>query len=149
MRLANKKSGQGPGEDWRRENDFSDWLVTETDLSFFAAELGIERENPRRECTPRDFPCDIVGNVVGNGAHKAEIEAAIGAPLFWKNNEGENSAKILLEAKIDSRQENNMPQVKEWFYKKAFNFYQVFRPRIWSLQEPIPQANDAGEVALK
>ncbi len=59
---------------WKRENDFSDWLVTEEGVSPLAEELGIELENLTREFRPDDFPCDMVWNRLGDDSHIVFIE---------------------------------------------------------------------------
>lgn len=59
---------------WRRESDFSDWLASEDGIEFIAEELGIEIEDPKRESRPGTFPCDIVGNLVGDSDHAVVIE---------------------------------------------------------------------------
>ena len=63
---------------WKKENDFSDWLVTEEGVSLLAEELGIELENLTRESRPGDFPCDIVGNRLGDESHIVVIENQYG-----------------------------------------------------------------------
>lgn len=39
---------------WKKENDFSDWLVTEDGAALLAEELGLEIENLTRESRPGD-----------------------------------------------------------------------------------------------
>lgn len=63
---------------WKRETDFSDWLVSDDGVAFLAEELGIEIENPTRESRPGDFPCDIVANLLGDENHKIVIENQYG-----------------------------------------------------------------------
>lgn len=63
---------------WRREPDFSDWLVTEDGASLLAEELGLEIENLHRESRPGDFPCDISGNLLGDENHIVVIENQYG-----------------------------------------------------------------------
>jgi hypothetical protein len=63
---------------WKKENDFSDWLVTEDGVALLADELGIEIENLTRECRPGDYPCDIVGNLLGDENHVVVIENQYG-----------------------------------------------------------------------
>lgn len=63
---------------WRRETDFSDWLVTEDGLAVIAQDIGIEIEEPRRECRPGDFPCDIVAHLLGDENHHVVIENQFG-----------------------------------------------------------------------
>ena len=63
---------------WPKETDFSDWLVTEDGLELVADDIGIQVEDPQRECRPGDFPCDIVGHVLGDEDHKVVIENQFG-----------------------------------------------------------------------
>lgn len=63
---------------WQRETDFSDWLVTPDGINFLSEELGIEIENLVRESRAGDFPCDVVGNLLGDESHKVVIENQYG-----------------------------------------------------------------------
>ncbi|HEY3782759.1 MAG TPA: DUF4268 domain-containing protein [Fimbriimonadaceae bacterium] len=63
---------------WPKEPQFSDWLITDPGLDLLATDLGIQIENTRRECRPGDFPCDIVGNVLGDENHVVVIENQYG-----------------------------------------------------------------------
>ncbi|MFZ4508945.1 MAG: DUF4268 domain-containing protein [Fimbriimonas sp.] len=63
---------------WKRETDFSDWLVTEEGVALLAEEIGIEIENLSRESRPGDFPCDIAGNRLGHPDHIVVIENQYG-----------------------------------------------------------------------
>jgi hypothetical protein len=63
---------------WPKENQFSDWLISQEGYEFLAEELGIELENLRRESRPGDFPCDIVGNLLGDEHHIVVIENQYG-----------------------------------------------------------------------
>lgn len=63
---------------WRRENDFSDWLVSEDGLKFLKDELDIDLENVRREERGSNFPCDIVGDFAGEEHHVVVIENQFG-----------------------------------------------------------------------
>lgn len=63
---------------WKRETDFSDWLVTEDGVAFLAEELGIEIEDLRRESRPGDYPCDLLGNLLGDENHIVVIENQYG-----------------------------------------------------------------------
>lgn len=65
-------------EVWPKETDFSDWLITEDGLALIAEDVGIEVEEPRRECAPGDFPCDIVGHTLGDESHVIVIENQFG-----------------------------------------------------------------------
>jgi hypothetical protein len=51
---------------WKKENEFSEWLVTGVRVALLAEELGIKVENLTRESRSADYPSDIVGNQVGN-----------------------------------------------------------------------------------
>lgn len=63
---------------WPKETDFSDWLATEDGLALLAEDIGIEIEEPKRECRPGDFPCDVVGRKVGDENHVVVIENQFG-----------------------------------------------------------------------
>lgn len=63
---------------WKKENDFSDWLTTDDGIALLADELGIEVENLQREVRGVDYPCDIVGNILGDEHHKIVIENQYG-----------------------------------------------------------------------
>lgn len=65
-------------EIWPKETDFSDWLVTDDGLSLIAEDIGIEVEDAQRECRPGDFPCDVVGHLLGDEGHKVVIENQFG-----------------------------------------------------------------------
>lgn len=78
MQIARRQRVTNLREIWPRETDFSDWLVTEDGLALIAEDIGIEVEDPTRECRPGDFPCDIVGHVLGDDDHKVVIENQFG-----------------------------------------------------------------------
>lgn len=59
---------------WRKETEFSNWLVSDDGIELIAQDLGVQIENPRRESRPGDFPCDIVGHMLGNEEHIVVIE---------------------------------------------------------------------------
>lgn len=63
---------------WRRESEFSDWLATDEGIAFIGEELGLEIENLVRESRPGDYPCDIVGNLLGDENHVVVIENQYG-----------------------------------------------------------------------
>lgn len=63
---------------WKKETDFSDWLVTEDGLTLLAQDLGIEIEEPRRECRLNEYPCDIVANRLEDEEHIVVIENQFG-----------------------------------------------------------------------
>ena len=61
-------------EVWAKETDFSDWLASPMGLELIASDIGVEIENARRECSPGDFRCDIVGHQLGDENHAIVIE---------------------------------------------------------------------------
>lgn len=63
---------------WPKENDLSDWLVTDEGLSLIAEDIGVQVEEPQQECHPGDFRCDIVGHVLGEPGHVIVIENQFG-----------------------------------------------------------------------
>lgn len=63
---------------WPKENDLSDWLVTDEGLSLIAEDIGVQVEEPQRECHPGDFRCDIVGQALGEPGHVVVIENQFG-----------------------------------------------------------------------
>jgi len=77
---------------WPKEADFSDWLIRQDGLELLANDLEIQIENPVREAKAANFPCDIVGNLVGDEKHKVAIENQ-----FGKTNH-DHLAKILTYA---------------------------------------------------
>jgi hypothetical protein len=78
MKISKRTSIANLRSIWPKETDFSDWLVTEDGLELIASDMGIQVENPQRECRPGDFPCDIVGHVLGDENHKVVIENQFG-----------------------------------------------------------------------
>lgn len=78
MLIGRRERFQNIRQVWQREIDFSDWLVTEDGMSFLSEELEIELENLTRESRPGNFPCDIVGNVLGDEDHIVVIENQYG-----------------------------------------------------------------------
>lgn len=65
-------------EIWPLETDFSDWLVSDGGIAMIAEDIGVTIENPRRECRPGDFPCDIVAQLQGDEDHVVIIENQYG-----------------------------------------------------------------------
>ena len=63
---------------WPKENEFSDWLITPDGLELLANDLELQIENPIREAKAANFPCDIVGNLVGDEKHIVAIENQFG-----------------------------------------------------------------------
>lgn len=78
MIIGKRERVQDVRQVWKRETDFSDWLVTEDGVTLLAEELGIEIENLNRESRPGDYPCDIVGNLLGDENHIVVIENQYG-----------------------------------------------------------------------
>ncbi len=78
LQIGKRERVQDVRSVWRRENDFSDWLITEDGIALLSEELGIEIENLTRESRPGDFPCDIVGNLLGDENHIIVIENQYG-----------------------------------------------------------------------
>lgn len=77
MRIS-KRQQVSLREVWPLETSFSDWLVSEAGLSLIAEDIGIEVEDPRRECRPGDFRCDVVGHALGDESHVIVIENQYG-----------------------------------------------------------------------
>lgn len=63
---------------WPREIDFSDWLTSEAGLELLAESFSLEFENITRESRPGDYPCDLVGNLLGDEEHVVVIENQYG-----------------------------------------------------------------------
>ena len=63
---------------WDVEPRFSDWLASEEGLEVVARDLEVQIENARREVRPGDYPCDIVGNILGDENHVVIIENQFG-----------------------------------------------------------------------
>ena len=78
MLIGKRERVQDVRQVWKRETDFSDWLVTEEGVTLLAEELGIEIENLTRESRPGDYPCDVVGNLLGDENHIVVIENQYG-----------------------------------------------------------------------
>lgn len=78
MKIGKKVRVPDVRQVWKKENDFSDWLVTEDGVALLAEELGVEIENLTRESRPGDYPCDIVGNRLGDEIHVVVIENQYG-----------------------------------------------------------------------
>jgi hypothetical protein len=61
-------------EVWPLETGFSDWLASDEGLELIATDIGVEVENAKRESSPGDFRCDIVGRALGDENHVVVIE---------------------------------------------------------------------------
>jgi hypothetical protein len=78
IRIGKRERVQDIRQVWGKETDFSNWLVTDEGKAFLAEELDIEVENLTRESRPGDFPCDIVGHLLGDDNHIIVIENQYG-----------------------------------------------------------------------
>lgn len=78
MRIGKRQRVENLRVIWPRETDFSDWLVTDDGLALIAEDIGIEIEEPQRECRPGDYPCDIVGRKSGDENHIVVVENQFG-----------------------------------------------------------------------
>jgi hypothetical protein len=67
-------------------------------------------------------------------ADKEAIEMEIGGPLQWIPLPDKKSARILLETKIDPRQDSNRQAVSAWFRDKLVLMHKVFKDRVAALQ---------------
>jgi hypothetical protein len=63
---------------WPKKPDFSDWLSSDAGIELLAQDLGVEIENAPREAEGANFPCDIVGNLIGDEKHIIVIENQFG-----------------------------------------------------------------------
>lgn len=63
---------------WETEPRFSDWLISEEGLDSSARDLGFQVENAQREVRGSNYPCDIVGNILGDEDHVVIIENQFG-----------------------------------------------------------------------
>ncbi len=63
---------------WSRESEFSNWLISPDGLELLAKDMEIQIENPEREVYGTNFPCDIIGNLVGDEKHHVAIENQFG-----------------------------------------------------------------------
>jgi Domain of unknown function (DUF4268) len=79
---------------WSKENEFSDWLITQEGIELLAEDLGIQIENPVREAKGNNFPCDIVGTLVGEEKHIVVIENQFG------RTDHDHLAKLLTHAAV-------------------------------------------------
>lgn len=68
---------------------------------------------------------------------KEAIEAELGSPLQWMPLPEKKTARILLEAKIDARKPENKDIVSEWFATNSVKMFQIFKPRVLALVEPV------------
>ena len=72
--LIGKRQEVSVREVWPLETSFSDWLASDERLELVASEIGVQVENPRRECRDGDFRCDIVGRALGDENHVVIID---------------------------------------------------------------------------
>lgn len=78
MKIGKKERVADVRQVWKKETDFSDWLATPDGTALLAEELEIEVDNLTRESKPGDYPCDVVGNVLGDENHVVVIENQYG-----------------------------------------------------------------------
>lgn len=67
---------------------------------------------------------------------KGAIEAELEHSLEWMPLPEKKSARILLEEKIDPKDEENRDDVKRWFAEKSVTMYRAFRDRVLALELP-------------
>jgi hypothetical protein len=65
-------------EIWGHETHFSAWLASDEGVELLESDLGLQVENLRCEVRAGQFPCDLVGNLVGDESHKVIIENQYG-----------------------------------------------------------------------
>ena len=78
MRIGKLEQVQNLREIWDTEPRFSDWLVSDEGREVIERDLGIQIENAQREVRGSDYPCDVVGNLVGEENHIVIIENQFG-----------------------------------------------------------------------
>lgn len=100
MKISKRIPATNLRDVWPKETDFSDWLVTEDGLELIATDMGIRVEDPQRECRSGDFPCDIVGHVLGDEDHRKVID--------WLNDNTPPSISLYL-AQIKAYQIGDSP----------------------------------------
>lgn len=66
-------------------------------------------------------------------AKRAELEAAIGAPLTWHRSEGNRQHRVYVRTPADFRQTNEWPEQFEWLRKYLEAFHRVFGPIVRTL----------------
>lgn len=122
---------------WKKETDFSDWLITEEGIELLSQDLGVQIEGPTRECRTGDYPCDIVAHLAGDDeSHVVVIENQYGRTnhdhlgkflTYASVNKAMTGIWIAEEASDDHRQvidwlnENTPPSVNLYLVElKAF-----------------------------
>ena len=70
------------------------------------------------------------------------IETEIGETLDWREMPERISARIVLEADIDPKDNNNNERVKQWMYEKSVAFYKTFHSRVRLLRPSVTSVND-------
>jgi hypothetical protein len=65
-----------------------------------------------------------------------EIHSELGRKLDWRSMPEKQSARILLEKKIDPGKASNRKAVYDWFTKWTPKIYLTFKNRIKELVEP-------------
>ena len=72
-------------------------------------------------------------------AQKDAIEKELGAALDWRPMSDNKSARVLLEAPIDPKDDDNRQAVKEWMFEQSVAFYKAFHDRVRKLK---PNGNE-------
>lgn len=122
------------------------WSNIAVGRSHFALSLTL---TPKRQC----IGCELWMNPPWKRdafdqlkAQSEEIEAGIGERLQWMPLPGKKGARILLEAPIDPKDDDNRQKVKEWMYRQSVAFYEAFHDRVKQLRpdnkEPDKQDSD-------
>ncbi len=94
---------------------------------------------PRRGCIGCELAFDVSWKDIAIQQLETDrliIEGQIGDTLQWLKMEGRNKARILLEASINPKDENNREAAKQWMYEKSLAFYNAFHDRVLRLQPP-------------
>ncbi len=66
----------------------------------------------------------------------AEIEKEVGTKLDWRPMIDKGSSKVVLEAKIDPKDDTNRKAVCDWFAEWTPKMYAAFSKRVKALSEP-------------
>lgn len=69
-------------------------------------------------------------------SQQAEIERELGATLDWRPMLDKGSSKIVLEQKIDPKNDANRKMVCDWFAEWTPKMFSVFSKRVKALLEP-------------
>lgn len=109
------------------------WSSIALGRSNFALALTL---TPKRQCVGCELYFQVPWKkdaIAQLWTQKDEIEAEIGSPLQWQSLEGKKAARIVLEARINPRDPENLQAVKEWMSLQSVNFYRTFKPRVAQL----------------